>query len=226
MNAVVYYSNTGASKAVAKYFSEKTGYPLADIYDCDERTFYDLVLVFPVHSQNIPNAVSAFLKSASIKNLTAIATYGKMCHGNVLFELQNKYRQNIVAAAYVPTRHAYLDDKPFEDFSLLDPVAEKILRPSPVKVPRAYKNVFAGFFPKTRARMGVKIIKNATCVGCGKCDSACPRGAIKNGVTNDKCIRCLKCVSICPEGALDFKLTFFMRLYLKKKQKTDVEIYV
>ena len=226
MNAVVYYSDTGASKAVAEFFAERTGYPLTDIYDCCERTFDNLVLVFPVHSQNVPDAVSAFLKSVRIKNLTAIATYGKMCHGNVLFELQNKYRQNIVAAAYVPTRHAYLGDKLFEDFSLLDPVAEKTLRPSPVKVPRSYKNVFAGFFPETRARLGVKIIKNAACIGCGKCDKVCPRGAIKNGVPDDKCIRCVKCVSARLEGALDFKLTFFMRLYLKKKQKTDVEIYV
>ena len=37
---------------------------------------------------HIPDIVKAFLKNVSIDNLTVVATYGKMCCGNVLYEIQ------------------------------------------------------------------------------------------------------------------------------------------
>ena len=36
MNAVVYYSNTGQSRAVAEYLAERLGYPALDMEACGD----------------------------------------------------------------------------------------------------------------------------------------------------------------------------------------------
>ena len=238
-NAVCFYSETGETRRIAEFFAKETGYPLIDITGTgvaqaktngNETFYYDnLVLCFPVHCQNIPGLVRDFLSESKIKNLTVIASYGKMNHGNVLYEVQKKYRKNIkaiVAAAYIPAKHSYItDDTSFNDLCVQEPLVKKIKNPSGIILPKLKKNPLANLFPKRRSRTGIKIYKNSACKRCGLCESLCNYAAIKNGVTNNKCIRCLKCVKICPESALSFKPTFFMKKYLERKKITDTIIY-
>lgn len=227
MNAVVFYSNTGQSRSVAEYFANKLGYSLVDIESGYESFYKNLVLVFPVHCQNIPDIVKAFFKKVDLENLTIIATYGKMCCGNVLYEIQKKYQQNIVAGAYIPTKHSYIkDDDIFQDYEALNTIVEKIKNPSYIQLPKLYKNPIADIFPKLRTRLGLKIRKNANCNGCALCSEKCSFDAIKNGVTNNKCIRCLKCVDICPHQALKIQIGLPLRLYLRKKKVDKLIIYV
>ena len=227
MNAVAFYSNTGESRAIAEYFADKLGYFLVDIEAYSEENYKDLVLVFPVHCQNIPDPVKAFLEKVDALNLTVISTYGKMCCGNVLYEIQRKYRKNIVAGAYLPTKHAYIDgDCAFSDFDKLDPIIEKIQKPSSVRFPKLYKNPFANFVPALRSRIGLKIQKSTSCNGCDICSEICSFGAIKEGITNNKCIRCLKCVDKCPLKALSIHIGSPLKLYLRKKKKNKIIIYV
>ena len=227
MNAVAFYSNTGQSKIIAKYFVNQLGYPLTDIEAEYSKHYQNLVLVFPVHCQNIPDIVKAFLKNVSIDNLTVIATYGKMCCGNVLYEIQKNYQKNIVAGAYIPTKHSYIDnDDGFFDFEKLKPLVEKIKNPSYIKLPRLYKNPLADIFPKLRSRLGLTIRKSANCVGCDLCAERCPFGAIKAGETNGRCIRCLRCVESCPQKALKIKLGLPLKLYLRKKKSNKTIIYI
>lgn len=227
MNAVVFYSNTGQSVSVAEYLAEKLGYPLFDIEKAENDRYENLVLVFPVHCQNIPYVVKAFLKAVQVKYLTVIATYGKMCCGNVLYEIQRKYRKSIAAGAYIPARHAYLDhDADIRDFDCLTPIAEKVKNPSVIQIPKLYKNPFADLFPGLRSRLGLKIYKKANCNGCGICAEHCHFQAIKSGVTDHKCIRCLRCVTLCPNHALAYKVRLPLKLYLRKKKMNKVMIYV
>ena len=79
MNAVVFYSNTGQSKRIAAYFANELGFPLVEIETDCSNEYQNLVLVFPVHCQNIPDIVKTFLKRITAAHLTVIATYGKMC---------------------------------------------------------------------------------------------------------------------------------------------------
>ena len=225
MNAAVYYSNTDECKRIAAYFAERLNYEAVDIADAGCK--YDrAVLVFPVHCQNVPQAVTHFLKRLTVGNLTVIAVYGKMCHGNVLYEIQRKFRHNIIAAAYVPAKHTYIDEPRFSDFDRLDPVIDKATKQGTVKIPKSYKNPFANVFKRLRSRMGVKIIKNSDCDNCGVCQKNCPRNAIVNGKTNRNCIRCLRCVACCPKKALTFKTTPAMSAYLKKKKQDDLIVYI
>ena len=57
-----------------------------------------------------------------------------MCHGNALFEIQKEYGFNLVAAAYVPTKHTYTEDKEFDGYSRLDCIVQKILNPAPITI--------------------------------------------------------------------------------------------
>ena len=239
-NAVCFYSETGETRRIAEFFAKETGYPLIDITGTgvaqaktngNETFYYDnLVLCFPVHCQNIPGLVRDFLSVSKIKNLTVIASYGKMNHGNVLYEVQKKYRKNIktiVAAAYIPAKHPYITgDTSFNDICVPEQLVKKIKNPSGIILPKLKKNPLANLFPKRRSRTGIKIYKNDDCNRCGLCESSCNYAAIKNGVTNNKCIRCLKCVKICSESAIGFKPTFFMKKYLEKKKITDTIIYI
>lgn len=226
MNAVVFYSNTGQSKAIAIYFANQLGYPLVDIETKCAEHYQNLVLVFPVHCQNIPDIVKHFLKNVSVENLTAIATYGKMCCGNVLYEIQKNYQKNIVAGAYIPTKHSYIDnDDVFCDFDKLKHIVEKVKEPSYIQIPKLYKNPLADVFPKLRSKLGLTIQKNANCSGCNLCAERCSFEAIKSGKTNSNCIRCLRCVEACPHQALKIKLGLPLKIYLRKKKTQEVIIY-
>ncbi|MBE6653543.1 MAG: hypothetical protein E7610_09045 [Ruminococcaceae bacterium] len=227
MNAVVFYSNTGQSKAIATFFANQLGYPLADMETKCAEHYHNLVLVFPVHCQNIPDIVKTFLKNVFVENLTVIATYGKMCCGNVLYEIQKSYQKNVVAGAYIPTKHAYIDrDDVFCDFDTLRPIVEKVNAPSYIQLPKLDKNPLADVFPKLRSRLGLTIRKSANCNGCNLCAERCSFGAISSGITNRRCIRCLKCVESCPRRALKIKSGLPLKLYLRKKKTNKLIIYV
>ena len=60
MNIVVYASYTGECQRIAQYLSKKTGYLLCAIEEIPPASFENLILVFPVHCQNIPEAVKRF----------------------------------------------------------------------------------------------------------------------------------------------------------------------
>lgn len=228
MNAVVYYSNTGQSRAVAEYLAERLGYPALDMEACGETRFGCLLTVFPVYCQNIPEAVCSFLETVTADCLIPVATFGKMSGGNVLWEIQRRYPQHtVIAGAYVPTKHTYLpDDPPFADYPLLDPLLDKVKDPAPIRFPKLRKDLFADAMPALRSRLGVRLYRTEACDGCGLCTVRCPRSAIQGGIPNRNCIRCLRCVQECPREALRVKLRLPLRLYLRKKRMTETVVYV
>lgn len=228
-DAVIYYSNTGESKRVAAYLAEQLGFALTSVSTFCDCRFATAVLVFPVHCQDAPEEVWRLARKLTADNVALVATYGKMSYGNVLHKMQRRCNLNAVAAAYVPTKHAYVNEPPFDDFASLRPIVDKLQAPSPtaVSIPRSRQNAFAQFAPKWRSQVGCKIARdNDKCDSCNVCRDSCRVRAIANGKPNNNCLRCLACVNACPQGALTFTLNRPMRKYLRKPKKTDLVIYV
>lgn len=229
MNVVYYFSGSGNTKEVATHIAQELDFPLEEIFKNTPDRTETAVVVFPVYCQNIPKPVKRFLESLESNKIALVATYGRISHGNVLKECEKIVKAKIVAAAYVPYKHSYLDVNDCYDEVSLKPLINKIKQSNAVdcvKIPRAKNNVFANFMPSLRSRIGVKIIKTDSCTDCGKCGEICPVNAIKNGIANENCIRCLKCVTYCPNNALSFKLSRILSDYLKRHYDPNAKIEI
>ncbi len=224
MNAVIYCSCTGHSKAVAEILAARLEYALVD-YTAATEDYSTAVIVFPVHCQSYPTFLKNFFKSRKAKRVALIATYGRADAGNAIFEAAKLVGGAVVAAAYIPVGHCYLSDG-YAPTELPQKLIEKISDPAPVKIPKRGKTPFAGFLPSLRSRFLVRIKRSEKCVGCNICGNVCPVGAIEKGKPNAKCVRCLKCVVSCPEGALDFKKARVLTRYLEKANFNETIIYL
>lgn len=224
MNAVIYYSNTLESYNIAKYISEHTNYELLDILNLNYYNYDNIYLIIPVHYQSIPKSIKPIIKRINAKKAIVIATYGRISHGNTLYEIKKILNAKIISGAFIPTKHSYIkNDIRFTDYSILDKIIIKMNNDKEALIKKSFKNPLANLFPILRHKIGVKIIKNDKCIKCNKCHEICNN--IINGKTNSKCIRCLKCIDNCQSKALDYRLSLFMKLYLKKKKKNDIIIY-
>ena len=224
MDAIIYYSNTKESYNVAKFISLKNNYQLLNILKLDNYEFDNIYLIFPIHYQSIPIEIRNIIKKITAKKAVVILTYGKMSYGHVLNDVKKILNAKIVGAAYVPSKHTYIDSDTSFDLNKLDILIDKINNDKEIIIKKTKKNIFASILPIYRHKISVKIIKTDKCINCNMCNIICNK--IENGIIIDKsCNRCLKCVNNCPYDALEYKLSSIMKRYLKKKKKNDFIIY-
>ncbi len=227
MTTIYYFSGSGHSLAVSKALAEMLACTIKPISFGGEIITEEVVaVVFPVYCQNIPKPVKQFLKKLKAKYIALIATYGKISYGNVLYEARKFLHGEIIAGAYIPMGHTFLDgDHAFDEKCLL-PIVQRIKAPQKAVIPRTRKNPLSNIFPGLRSRIGVKITKGDRCNSCGLCESSCPMGAIRNNRIHWQCIRCLHCVTICPQKALQYKNRWILNKYLKSYYKEEYVLYL
>ena len=227
MIKVYYFSGSGHSFAVAEYFCQQLKCEIAEINEKSAITSTETaVVVFPVYCQNIPKPVKKFLQKITSKYIVLIATYGKISYGNTLYEAQKIVGGEVIAGAYIPIGHTFLNGDYSFDTAVLSPITERIKSPRRAHIPKTHKNLLSNIFPAFRSRMGVKIIKDKGCNNCGICENNCPIGAFKSGKINSKCIRCLRCVTNCPQHALQYKNIWILNKYLKSHFKEEFVLYL
>lgn len=229
MITIYCFSATGRSRKVAEYFAQRLNLDVCDVDNrCFDTTKYSntAVIVFPVYCQNIPTPVKMLLPKIKADNFVLISTYGKKSFGNVIYEAAKLIKGSVIAAAYVPIGHTYLNENDDVDFSLLEPIFERIANPKEVKIPKTSKNPLADFLPEFRSRVGVRIKTSDKCIGCNLCGEKCVMSAIYKGKINKSCIRCLRCVNICPNNAFEVKYNIFIKIYLKIKNYKKTKIYL
>ena len=225
MTTIYYFSGTGHSLAVAKALAEMLTCRIVPMgFDCEKTE--TAVVVFPVYCQNIPKPVKQFFKRLEAKHVALIATYGKISYGNVLYEAQKILNREIIAGAYIPMGHTFLNGDYAFDTKFLLPIVQRVKAPQKATIPKTSKNPLANIFPGLRSRIGVKITKENRCNGCGICDGSCPMGAIRKGQIHSKCIRCLRCVTSCPQKALQYKNGWILNKYLKRYHKEEYVLYL
>lgn len=228
MIEVYYFSGSGHSFAVAKKISQQLKCEITEIGGKNEKisTGETSIIVFPVYCQNIPNPVKLFLQKNTSKYIVLIATYGKISYGNVLYEAEKLVRGEVIAGAYIPMGHTFLNGDYSFDTSVLSPITERIKSPQRADIPKTPKNPLSNIFPAFRSRIGVEIIKNKHCNNCGICEINCPVQAIKDSKINTKCIRCLRCVTNCPQYALQYKNRLILKKYLESHYKEKTAVYL
>lgn len=222
------FSATGRTRKVADFFAERLNVDVIDIEPkkSTEKLISDLaIIVFPVYCQNIPTPVKSVLPLVKAEKFIIIATYGKKSFGNVIYNASRLISGKVIAAAYVPIGHTYLNQEVDFDFSLLEPILDCISNTKAIEIPKYFKNPLADFFPKIRSQIGVKIKSTNACNGCGLCTEKCVMKAISKGKINSNCIRCLRCVDICPNNALNVKYNCFLKTYLKNINNKKFKLY-
>lgn len=225
MITIYCFSGSGHSLAVSKELSQLLDCEIRQI-DNKATTEDAAVVVFPVYCQNIPKPVKRFLKGLEAKCVALIATYGKISYGNVLYEAQKLLHGQVIAGAYIPMGHTFLDGDCRFDATKLLPIVRRIKAPQQVTIPKTAKNPLANIFPGLRSRIGVTIKKGDNCLSCGLCERICPVGAIRNGQIHSQCIRCLHCAASCPQKALQYKNSRVLDAYLNSYCKEEYVLYL
>ena len=229
MTAVYCFSGSGHSRAVAEYFAKRLNVDILNIGEkpvAQKMICRTAIVVFPVYCQNIPEPVKSFLPCLKAEYIVFIATYGKMWHGNVLWEAAKAACGKVIADAYIPIGHTYLRGNAEFPKEGLSAIIERIEAPRLAVIPKSSKNIFADFFPAWRSRLSVKITRNKDCNECGLCAERCPMQAIHSGKIKCNCIRCLRCVNLCPRAALEFKLRPILKKYLSKNREESLKVYL
>ena len=226
MTVIYCFSGTGHSRAVARYFASALDAPIYEIGKDPAVSSDVAVVIYPAYCQNIPVPVKQFLPSVKAKNVVLMATYGKMGCGNVLWESARLVSGQVIAGAYVPMGHTYLEEDTAFDSGNLQPVLERIRDPKPVLIPRRRKWWLADVLPGFRSRISVKLEKTRDCTQCGLCVSSCPMGTMENGKPGKNCLRCLRCVKICPAQAIRVSYSLVLRRYLRKPKQNEWIIYI
>jgi len=232
MNVVLTFSASNQSLKLANYFASILSWDSYDLTSFDNQTKFDyhkeydyVMFTFPVYSQSITPPVKEILKKLKGKYFVLLATYGKMGTGNILYEAQRIIQGKLIGAAYVPSKHTYIDNGEFREFQKLNKLIENLNLSKEVKLPKRKKHIFANLAPNLRARMNVKLKTNEKCIKCNHCNHICPTKAIYKGRINKDCLRCLKCFNECPVNGLDVKYSYFLKTYLKKDKETSLIIY-
>ena len=228
MTTIYCFSGSGHSFAVSKALSEILACKITEIgFNCEQSAKdHTAVVVFPVYCQNIPAPVKTFLQKLCAKYIVLIATYGKISYGNVLYEAQQLVQGEIIAGAYIPMGHTFLDGDFTFDAKFLLPIIDRINAPQKVYIPKTHKNPLSNMLPALRSRIGVKLIKSDHCRNCGLCEAVCPVKAIQNGRIHWGCIRCLRCVTNCPQKALQYKNSWILKKYLGSYRKEEYVLFL
>ena len=229
MICIYCFSGTGHSRAVAKLFADSMKTEITEItqemkISCIESEIS--IVVFPIYNGNIPKPVKLILPKINSKYFVLIATYGRMSTGNVLHESSKLVNGKVIAAAYVPTGHTYLNEPAEFDAEILQTILKRISHPKETIIKKERKGVLPRFFPNLRSRLGVKIHRTDDCNKCNLCVKNCPVKAITEKNISKKCIRCLRCVKNCPENALNVSFNPLLNKYLKNKKCTKSKMYI
>ena len=228
MTAVYCFSATGRTRRVAQYMARMLSCQISELsmaWRPDSYKVDTAVVVFPVYCQSIPLPVRKALPLISASDFILIAAYGRKSFGNALGEAVKLVKGRVIAGAYVPVGHTYLNEQLETDLSRLDPLLLRIANPKPIRIPTSWKNPFASFFPLQRGKLGVRITRGKNCDNCGLCTKLCPMHTMVDGKPGKSCIRCLRCVHICPQNALRATLHPCLKQYLNGKRKNDFWVY-
>jgi len=267
---LVYYTGTGSTEKVTGVFQENLinrgkqvvvekissniNYINNVEHDLNGNNPDLLILLFPIHACNAPEAVYDWIKNLkddyNIPTIVISVSGGgeispnTACRVSVIKMLENKncnvfYEKMIVMPSnfIVPTKHPLskmlLEILPYKIQKILDDVEKGVTyRTKPLFYDRTFSKI--GELEKKGTKyFGTNIKVSDNCTLCEKCIKNCPSNNIElindKLVFGSKCHICLGCIYACPQKALKagrFKFLVMKEGYnLKEMEKLEsVEI--
>ncbi len=226
MIGVYAFSGAGHSMAIAQWLATQYHSMVMPMTTDETVTVQTAIVVFPVYCQNLPTVVASFLKRLRATYVVLIATYGRIAHGNVLWEATRQTKATVIAAAYVPMGHTYLGEGVAFDAAQLTPILDRIAHPRAATLKKEKKSFWANILPSWRSRVGVEIMRTDACDRCGFCRQQCAMNAIEDGKINSCCIRCMHCVLNCPRQALQWRVRPMLERYLRRERQDALVLYL
>lgn len=233
--SIVYFSGTGNTRAIALGFEKslaKAGHQVtvSSIENIKRLEDHDLLIIGgPIYAGNMPDELINWVRqrispavgskkaivystSAGLLNANGVKSIGKKLikNGYVLVDTPTfEMPRNFYIDKYEPTPEAVQKNQ-FDNAAkrILDSV-DKIHATEPLIMKDSVLmiDLLADIFRIMAKSMGKSFYIDDSCIGCGKCESNCPKKNIshKNKTYYNNCILCTRCIHNCPVNAIGYK---------------------
>lgn len=232
--AIVYFSGTGNTKAVAEAYkvlleNSKHEVNICSIEKNESISKHDLLIIGgPIYAGNMPdeliNWVRKNVENVSGKKAIVFSTSAGLINANgvrsIAKKLSNKGYDIVDTSAYEMPRNFYIDkyDPTPEHIQKqqFETVAQKILVSLNCldnQIELAFDesvvmlDFYADLFRVMAKFMGKSFSIDETCIGCGLCEANCPKKNIRYIEKEyfNKCMMCTRCIHNCPVNAISYK---------------------
>lgn len=231
---ISYFSGTGNTKAVAEGYASyllKKGH-LVEIFSIEKAASlpeHDLLIIGgPIYAGNMPDELInwvrknidkadqkkaiVFSTSAGLANANGVKSISKKLvkKGYALIDMQTfEMPRNFYIDKYKPTPESTQKEQ-FEEAS--KKIIASVNRIDGTEKTEVNQSVLmidlpADLFRVMAKSMGKSYRIENNCIGCGLCESNCPKQNIDHSAKkyHNKCIMCTRCIHNCPVNAISYK---------------------
>jgi len=234
---IIYFSGTGNSRFAAEYLAKKLGDEVLDAgkqIKAGEKGIFSsqtpLIFAAPIYGWQLPHLFADYIRSARFSGnqkayfvLTCGSDIGDAAHKIEKLSLKNKnfiYHGTlgvVMPENYIAMFQAPQKEKAIQIVSEAKPILQKAAsliqagQNFPEIDPSIPDQLKSGIVNRFFYRFFVKaspFYSKDSCIGCGKCVSACPLNnvALNNGrpVWGKNCTHCMACICGCPTEAIEY----------------------
>ena len=235
---VLYFSATGNTAFIAKELAKRIGDECVNLLERIKKQDFSpihsekpFVICAPVYVCEIPRFMTKYLKQLSFtgsKDVYFILTSGgycgpsgyllkrifkakKMqCHGHAEFKMPRNY---VASDAYPMLEKEEVEERILASYAQLEEVSTDILAGNKLKARHCFMFETLITVPFNPIHCKLKLTAKDfyvedSCIGCGKCERACPLNNIKmvdkKPVWSDQCTHCMACIGNCPVNAIQY----------------------
>lgn len=239
--AVVYFSGTGNTEAIAQGYQEamtQAGHDvsLASIEQMEGIPEHDLLIVGgPIYGGSMPDILIQWVRKTVPKTMTGkkaivFSTSAGFVNAKGVKSIGKKLNKKGYSLVDMPTyempRNFYMDKyQPTPESDQIRQFAEasvgilksinRVDSTAEIKISESVvmSDLMADVFRLLAQSLGKSFHINNNCIGCGKCQANCPESNIDyiKKEYSNRCRMCTRCIHNCPVNAISYKGKFIQQ---------------